>query len=250
MAKKRQSSQSVRMRAKRRAEEARKKRNDQLRFAALAVVTVVVLGAAVFLVTRLRSSDSAAAGSEVDFGDPGPLAAIAPADRNNNYSEPPAMTIDTNKNYEAVIRTEKGDMRLQLYAKDSPLTVNNFIFLARQGYYDGTVFHRVIAGFMAQGGDPTGTGSGGPGYAFADELDNGLTFDQAGVLAMANRGPNTNGSQFFITFVPRPDLNGGYTIFGELTEGQDVLNSLTKVDPQNPTGVTGDKIERIAIIES
>ncbi|MGD8857925.1 MAG: peptidylprolyl isomerase [Chloroflexota bacterium] len=250
MAKKRQSSQSVRQSAKRRAEEARKRRNEQIRLAALIVVAVVVLAGAVFLVQNLTSEEPAAVAAEVDFGEPGPLAAMVPAERANYYDQPPEMVIDPSKEYEAVIRTDKGDLRLRLFAAESPLAVNNFVFLARQGFYDSTVFHRVIADFMAQGGDPTGTGTGGPGYAFADEVDNGLTFDRPGLLAMANSGANTNGSQFFITYAPTPWLDGAHTIFGELIDGQDVLDSLTLVDPQNPSGLTGDTIERIAIIES
>jgi cyclophilin family peptidyl-prolyl cis-trans isomerase len=139
----------------------------------------------------------------------------------------------------------KGDMRLALFDDEAPLTVNNFVFLANQGYYDGLTFHRVLADFMAQGGDPTGIGAGGPGYQFEDEVDTGLTFDRRGLLAMANAGPGTNGSQFFITFVPTPHLNGLHTIFGELIEGDDVLSSLTI----NPTSETVDVIEKIVIVE-
>ncbi|MCP4426116.1 MAG: peptidylprolyl isomerase, partial [Chloroflexi bacterium] len=126
------------------------------------------------------------------------------------------MVIDTAKSYEAVITVAgKGDMRLTLFDDEAPLTVNSFVFLANQGYFDGLTFHRVIADFMVQGGDPTGIGSGGPGYQFEDETDAGLSFDRRGLLAMANSGPATNGSQFFITFVPTPHLNGLHTIFGE-----------------------------------
>ncbi|MCB9422424.1 MAG: peptidylprolyl isomerase [Ardenticatenaceae bacterium] len=156
------------------------------------------------------------------------------------------MVIDTAKSYEAVITVkDKGDMRLTLFDDEAPLAVNNFVYLANEGYYDGLTFHRVIADFMAQGGDPTGLGSGGPGYQFADEVDTGRAFDKRGLLAMANAGPDTNGSQFFITFVPTPHLNGLHTIFGELTEGDDVLSSLTI----NPTSETADVIEKIEIVE-
>jgi cyclophilin family peptidyl-prolyl cis-trans isomerase len=238
------------MSAKRRAEEARRRRNERIRFFALFVVALIVLGGAAFLVMNLRSEEPAAVATEVDFGDPGPLADMAPVERADYYSAPPEMTIDPDKEYEAVIRTEKGDMRLRLFAQESPMTVNNFVFLARQGYYDGTIFHRVIEDFMAQAGDPTGTGAGGPGYAFADEVDSGLAFDRAGLLAMANSGANTNGSQFFITYAPTPWLDGAHTIFGELIEGQEVLNSLTLVEPGSSPTPQGDVIERIAIIES
>ena len=134
------------------------------------------------------------------------------------WPEPPAMTIDTSRDYEAVLRTAKGDIRIQLYDDLVPLTVNNFVFLARQGYYDGVTFHRVISGFMAQSGDPTGTGSGGPGYQFADEFHPELQFDRGYLLAMANAGPGTNGSQFFITVGPTPHLNRRHTIFGEVVD--------------------------------
>ncbi|HUM70067.1 MAG TPA: peptidylprolyl isomerase, partial [Chloroflexota bacterium] len=178
-----------------------------------------------------------------------PLAAIAPAQRNRYYDSYPPFVIDEAKNYEAIIHTEKGPLRFRLYTAEAPLTVNNFVYLASQGFYDGTVFHRVLENFMAQGGDPTGTGTGGPGYNFADETANGLTFDRRGLLAMANAGPNTNGSQFFVTFVPTPHLNGAHTIFGELLEGDDVLSSLTLRDPNGSPTFAGDMIERIEIVE-
>ncbi|HSK65684.1 MAG TPA: peptidylprolyl isomerase, partial [Anaerolineales bacterium] len=141
-----------------------------------------------------------------------------------------------------------GEFVVQLFPAEAPVTVNNFVFLAREGYYDGTTFHRVLEGFMAQGGDPTGTGLGGPGYAFEDEFSS-LTFDRAGLLAMANSGPNTNGSQFFITYGPTPHLNGRHTIFGEVIEGMDVVNSLTRRDPDQNPDFQGDAIETIEITE-
>ena len=159
------------------------------------------------------------------------------------------MVIDTDANYEAVIQTAKGDMRVQLFADLAPETVNNFVFLANQGFYDGTTFHRVLENFMAQAGDPSGTGSGGPGYQFGDETDNGLAFDKPGLLAMANAGPGTNGSQFFITYEPTPWLDGGHTIFGELIEGQEVLDSIRLRDPQRDPE-PGDLIEAIIIEKS
>ena len=173
-----------------------------------------------------------------------PLASIPPNQREEYYDAYPEMVIDTGKTYEAVIKTDKGDMRFLLYDDEAPLAVNNFVYLANQGFYDGTIFHRVLADFMAQAGDPSGTGAGGPGYEFADETDNDLGFDQRGLLAMANAGPSTNGSQFFITFAPTPWLDGLHTIFGELIEGDDVLASLTLRDPAAPAG-SGDVIEQI-----
>ena len=159
------------------------------------------------------------------------------------------MNIDPAVDYQAIISTEKGDISIDLFEQDSPITVNNFVFLARQGFYDGVTFHRVLEGFMAQGGDPAGTGGGGPGYTFEDETDNGLVFDRPGLLAMANAGPNTNGSQFFITFVPTTHLNGRHTIFGEVLEGSTVLNALTQRDPQTNPDFAGDLIHNITIIE-
>ena len=166
------------------------------------------------------------------------------------WSAPPPMTIDVTKQYTAHIVTVKGTIDIQLLPKDAPKTVNSFVFLARQGFYDGVTFHRVIPGFMAQGGDPTGTGVGGPGYTVPNETSTGLKFDQAGLLAMANAGPDTNGSQFFITYGPQPSLDGSYTIFGRVTAGQDVALALTPRDPQsNPTAPPGDKITTIKIDE-
>ena len=180
---------------------------------------------------------------------PRALADVPPAQRNDYYPEYPPMTLDTSKNYSAIIKTENGDMTLRLFAEESPVTVNNFIYLARQGYFDGLTFHRVIQDFMAQGGDPTGLGSGGPGYLFEDETDNGLVFDRPGIMAMANSGPATNGSQFFITYVPTPHLNGLHTIFGEIIAGEAALNDLTLVAPDGFSPSTDNIIQRIDIVE-
>lgn len=177
-----------------------------------------------------------------------PLADVPPADRNGYYGTPPAMIIDTNNCYEAVIATEKGDIRLRLFEQVAPVTVNNFAFLATEGFYDGVVFHRVMEEFMAQGGDPTGTGTGGPGYQFEDEIDPAYVFDRRGLLAMANSGPATNGSQFFITFDPAEHLNGAHTIFGEVIEGDAVLDEITRTTPDNPTGAP-DVMEQVDIYE-
>jgi cyclophilin family peptidyl-prolyl cis-trans isomerase len=157
------------------------------------------------------------------------------------------MTINVNKKYVATIKTEKGDIIVELYPDKAPVTVNNFVFLARDGFYDGITFHRVIPGFMAQAGDPTGTGAGGPGYKFADEK-NDLTHG-TGVISMANSGPDTNGSQFFITYAPAHHLDGLHTIFGKVIDGMDVLNKITPRDPSASTG-PGDEIITITIAES
>ena len=169
----------------------------------------------------------------------------APEVKIMQWDSPPPMVIDADKEYTAYIETEKGALVLELFAKDVPRTVNNFVFLAREGYYDGSTFHRVLLGFMAQGGDPTGTGSGGPGYRFEDEFtEHG---HDAGALSMANAGPNTNGSQFFITYVPVHQLDGKHTVFGKLIEGMDVLESITPRDPSQNPQFEGDKIIRVTI---
>ncbi len=148
-----------------------------------------------------------------------------------SYSSPPAMGIDPQKSYTATIQTAGGDIVLQLFADKTPNTVNNFVFLAREGFYDAVIFHRVITNFMVQGGDPTGTGRGGPGYSFADEFHPELSHDGPGVLSMANAGPNTNGSQFFITHVATPHLDGKHSVFGRVTGGLDVLMAIPQRDP-------------------
>ncbi|HET9497681.1 MAG TPA: peptidylprolyl isomerase [Candidatus Limnocylindria bacterium] len=164
-------------------------------------------------------------------------------------NQPPSGDLDLSKSYSARFTTERGPFDVELFAADAPLTVENFVNLARAGFYDGTTFHRVIPGFMAQGGDPTGTGRGGPGYQFGDELNGGRRHDAAGVLSMANAGPNTNGSQFFITFGPTPHLDGKHTVFGRVTDGMDVVRSIRERDPSRDPN-PGDRIERIEIAEA
>lgn len=155
------------------------------------------------------------------------------------WDSSPEMQIDTNKKYMVEIETNKGVIELELYPNHAPKTVNNFVFLAGKGFYDGVSFHRVISNFMIQGGDPTGTGAGGPGYSFEDEVaDNPLTHE-TGVISMANAGPNTNGSQFFITHSPQPHLNGKHTVFGKVVSSQNVVDSIRQ----------GDKMERVKISE-
>ena len=162
---------------------------------------------------------------------------------------PPSGALDTSKTYTARFKTEKGDIVVELYADRAPRTVENFVNLARTGFYDGTTFHRVIGGFMAQGGDPTGTGTGGPGYQFGDEFHPSLRHDSPGILSMANAGPGTNGSQFFLTYGPTPHLDNKHSVFGKVTEGMDVLRSLRERDPQRDRE-PGDRIETIEISES
>ncbi|HZF31968.1 MAG TPA: peptidylprolyl isomerase [Gammaproteobacteria bacterium] len=146
------------------------------------------------------------------------------------WDAPPEMQIDESKNYSVSVVTNRGTIELELYPKHAPKTVNNFVFLAGEGYYDGITFHRVIADFMIQSGDPTGTGRGGPGYKFGDELKGNPLKHERCVISMANAGPNTNGSQFFITHLPTPHLNGKHTVFGKVTKGQDVVDAIRQGD--------------------
>ena len=156
------------------------------------------------------------------------------------WNSPPPMTIDPKKHYTATMDTSKGTIEIDLFAKDAPKTVNNFVFLAREGFYDGVTFHRVISNFMIQGGDPTGSGRGGPGYKFEDEVRTNPNKHGTGSLSMANAGPNTNGSQFFITHSPQPHLDGKHTVFGKVTSGMDVVNAIRQ----------GDVITSVTITES
>jgi peptidyl-prolyl cis-trans isomerase B (cyclophilin B) len=166
-----------------------------------------------------------------------------------NYSAPPPITIDPSKVYKATFKTDLGDILIHLYVDKVPGTVNNFVFLANEGFYDGVIFHRVIADFMAQSGDPTGTGSGGPGYTFDDEFHPDLRHDGPGILSMANRGPSTNGSQFFITHVATPWLDDKHSVFGKVEEGIDVLMSIPPRDPSD-TSAPAIKIQTIEIMEA
>ena len=171
----------------------------------------------------------------------------APTAKPKTYSAPPPMVIDPSKEYIATIETEKGNIVVELFASDVSITVNNFVFLAREGFYDGSTFHRVIPGFMAQGGDPTGTGRGNAGYFFADEITEHTHVADA--LSMANAGPNTNSCQFFITYTPQHALDGKHSVFGQVIAGMDVLEKLTPRDPAQNPKFEGDKIIRIIIEE-
>ncbi|GAB4459141.1 MAG: peptidylprolyl isomerase [Anaerolineae bacterium] len=156
----------------------------------------------------------------------------------SQWSSPPEMEIDPNGSYKATIETDRGSIELELYANYAPKTVNNFVFLARQGFYDGVSFHRVISNFMIQGGDPTGSGRGGPGYRFADEFAGNPLRHETGVISMANAGPNTNGSQFFITHSPQPHLDNRHTVFGKVTSGQDVVDAIRQGDVMTKVTIT------------
>ena len=153
------------------------------------------------------------------------------------WDDPPEMQIDPNKTYRVMIESSKGVIELELYPQHAPKTVNNFVFLAWKGFYDGVSFHRVISDFMIQGGDPTGTGRGGPGYTFDDEVKGNTLTHERGVISMANAGPNTNGSQFFITHLSQPHLNGKHTVFGKVVKGQEVVDAIRQ----------GDKMERVEV---
>jgi peptidyl-prolyl cis-trans isomerase B (cyclophilin B) len=159
------------------------------------------------------------------------------------WNSPPAMQINTKMNYRVNMETSRGTIVLEIYPQYAPQTVNNFVFLTSQGFYDGVTFHRVIADFMIQGGDPTGTGRGGPGYRFADEFAGNPLKHETGVISMANAGPGTNGSQFFITHAPQPHLDGRHTVFGRVVKGQDVVDAIRTGDVM--TSVTAEAIQRV-----
>ncbi len=190
-----------------------------------------------------------AAATPVTGGARGSLPADVAA-RNGFYTAPPPMTIDPSRTYLATITTPRGDIVIRLRPDLAPETVNNFVFLAREGFYDGVTWHRVLPDFMAQGGDPTGTGTGGPGYTIKDEFTPDMIFDRPGLVAMARTPmPNSAGSQFFITTAPAPHLNGQYTIFGEVIEGQEIVNGIPLRNPdENPT-TPGEQMLRVTITE-
>ncbi len=210
--------------------------------------------------TATSIPDSSAGGttdSTMESDCPTPVAAT-PVDREetltvteklNRWSSPPEMQIDSSKCYSATFETDVGNFVIELTADKTPITVNNFVFLAREGYYDNTTFHRVIPDFMAQAGDPGGTGTGGPGYNIPDEFDPELRHDVPGILSMANAGPNTGGSQFFITFVPTSWLDGRHSVFGRVTEGMDVVQSIRIRDPQSDPN-PGTSLHSVTITET
>jgi peptidylprolyl isomerase len=224
------------------------KRRRQIRQVITIVLALLIVAAVIWMIIASRPTSSPAA-----------IAAPTSTAANNNataptvipmqFSTPPPMQIDVNKQYFATVKMAKGgEFVIQLYPDKAPITVNSFVFLANKGFFNGTTFHRVLEGFMAQGGDPTGTGTGGPGYSFVNEK-NDLTFDKPGVVAMANAGPDTNGSQFFIMFGPYNLSEDDYTIFGQVISGMDVVNGLTRRDPQQNPTYAGDAIESITITE-
>lgn len=219
-----------------------------------AVIAALVV-VAVFVVLGFTLANSAGTATTAQTNPGATAQADTSADpsvaaRNNKYSAAPPMTIDPKKNYTAMITTPRGDIEIKLRPDLAPETVNNFVFLAKDGYYNGVTWHRVIEGFMAQGGDPTGTGSGGPGYTIKDEFSPNVPFDKPGLVAMAKtNAPNSAGSQFFITKAPYPSLNGQYTIFGEVTKGQDIVDAIPLRDPDT-SATPGEQIVNVTITES
>jgi len=212
--------------------------NAPIQIAAIVIILLIAAWVIWSIVSAQKPAQTTSSSGEIP---------VAVATR--QYASAPPMLIDPKKQYTAMVKMANGgEFVIQLYADKAPITVNSFVFLARQGYFDGLTFHRVLEGFMAQGGDPTGTGGGGPGYEFVNE-DSDLSFDKPGVVAMANAGRDTNGSQFFITFGPQQRLDGGYTIFGQVTSGMDVVNGIRLRNPdQNPT-FPGDAMESVTITE-
>ena len=238
-----------------------------IQYVAIAMAVIVVaLIAWPYVVKLLTKVDAGSSAGTISVGSPtavesaaatgstsaGGVSACATFDSiaaAKQYNEAPPMKVDLAKQYFATFKMAKGgEFVVELYPAKAPITVNSFVFLACKNFFDGVTFHRVLEGFMAQGGDPTGSGSGGPGYEFVNE-NSDLTFDKAGVMAMANAGPDTNGSQFFITFGPTEQLNGGYTIFGQVVSGMDVVNGITRRDPSQGDSFEGDVIETITITE-
>lgn len=234
--------------AKKRTKKAQAQRADRMIQYIGLVVALIVVAAIVWRVVPWDALASNLAQSATGQNESAPSGAAVPGE-SKQYDAAPPMTIDVNKEYFATIEMEKGGkFMIELYADKAPIAVNSFVFLAREGFFDGVTFHRVLEGFMAQSGDPTGSGMGGPGYQFVNE-DSDLTFDKAGVVAMANAGRDTNGSQFFITFGPAEFLNGSYTIFGQVIDGMDVVNGITRRDPDTNPSFAGDTIGTITIAE-
>ncbi len=227
----------------------RKKRAQQRKIGQIAIIVGIVIIAAIVIWLAVSGTKSAPATPTATSNIPAAGGEMPKLIGTKQYSSAPPMLIDVTKQYFATVKMAKGgEFVIQLYPDKAPITVNSFVFLAREGFFDGVTFHRVLEGFMAQGGDPTGTGEGGPGYQFVNEL-NDLAFDKPGVVAMANAGPNTNGSQFFIMFNKYGLRESDYTIFGQVISGMDVVNGITRRDPSKNPDYPGDMIESITITE-
>jgi cyclophilin family peptidyl-prolyl cis-trans isomerase len=233
-------SMKERERIRARREEEAKRRKATQTVGLVIVAAVIALGVWFSLPKKPKAAKLTG-----DYGEATACASFEDIPAASQYTAPPQRLDPFRQYYAAVVMENGGAFAIQLFADKAPITVNSFVFLACKGYFDGLTFHRVIEGFMAQGGDPTGTGTGGPGYEFVNE-DSGLVFDKAGVVAMANAGRDTNGSQFFITFGAADHLNGGYTIFGQVVEGMDVVNGIRLRDPQTDP-LPGDVMESVTI---
>jgi cyclophilin family peptidyl-prolyl cis-trans isomerase len=242
------------MSPKKKASKANAQKTEKtIQYVAIALVMIVVALVAWPYVTKLlpKKADAVTSASVGDVGSGTACAAFDSIAAAKQYKQAPPMKIDQAKQYFATFKMAKGgEFVVELYPAKAPITVNSFVFLSCKNFFDGVTFHRVLEGFMAQGGDPTGSGTGGPGYEFVYEA-NDLKFDKPGVMAMANTGPATptNGSQFFVTFGPTEQLNGGYTIFGQVVSGMDVVNGITRRDPQQGATFEGDAIETVRITE-
>lgn len=246
-------SREQKIKSKREQEE---KEIRQVRMAVGAVAAIVVIGIIVYVVINSGILEpppvDVATLSDVS-GTPQEICnqatpAIANGEDGMYAGEQPPQVLEQGVDYQAIFCAETGPIYVDLFEDITPTTVNNFVFLVNENFYNQTVFHRVLEGFMAQGGDPTGTGRGGPGYQFEDEVFPDVVFDRPYLLAMANSGPGTNGSQFFITYAPTDWLNGLHTIFGEVMSGQANADALTRIDPQQPSGVTPSVLEAIVIV--
>lgn len=233
-----------------RSQEEKEAKQVQIAVAGFAVLIVIAIGAYVLVNSGIFDAPVEALSDYT--GTPAEICEQAtPAQgtgTDGQYASVPDTILEDNADYQAIICTSAGAIHIDLYEDEAPITVNSFVFLASDGFYNNTVFHRVLEDFMAQGGDPTGTGRGGPGYQFVNENPDAI-FDSMGILAMANAGPNTNGSQFFITFAPAEFLNGGYTVFGRVISGQENVDALTRIDPQapNPSIIPSD-LQTIVIV--
>lgn len=239
------------MTSKKKVNKAEAKKTEKIiQYVGIAMIVIVVALVAWPYVAKLfPKAETVNTAVVEDVGSETACAAFESIPAADQYDEAPPMMVDEAKQYFATFKMAKdGEFVVELYPAKAPITVNSFVFLACKNFFDGVTFHRVLEGFMAQGGDPTGTGSGGPGYEFVNE-NSDLTFNKDGVMAMANAGPDTNGSQFFITYGAQEFLNGGYTIFGQVVEGMDVVNAITPRDPQQNPSFEGDAIETIMITE-
>jgi cyclophilin family peptidyl-prolyl cis-trans isomerase len=238
--------QLAKLAARRQAERRRRQRRRRRLVGALSAVVVVGLGATAFAMLTGGGSPKASATPTASSSPAAELcsgkAPKAAGEKKPTFDKAPAMTIDPKATYTATMKTSCGTVEMELYPDVAPIGVNSFVFLARKGFYDGLTFHRIVAGFVIQGGDPVGDGSGGPGYQFDNEISKKVTFDEGGVLAYANSGNDTNGSQFFITLGPAPNLDptpsASYTIFGKVTKGMDVVQHIGALPTTAPPGST------------